>query len=105
MRGLIGRTDLPTGYGLVFPCCKAIHSFGMRVVLDARFPDERGQVARALPDLPPWRCGLVVWCSAIVIELPAGTIARTGTQVSDQVTLGATIQTNTPLWQTLPAGR
>jgi hypothetical protein len=43
MRGLIGRTDLPTGYGLVFPCCKVIHSFGMRVVRDARFLDERDQ--------------------------------------------------------------
>jgi hypothetical protein len=40
MRGLIVRTDLPTGYGLVVPCCKAIHSFGMRVWLDLLFLDE-----------------------------------------------------------------
>lgn len=91
--GLIGRTELPAGYGLVFPHCSAVHTLGMRVVLDALYLDARGQVVRALPDLPPWRFGPVVWHSAIVIELPSGTIARTGTQVGDQVTLGSDIPT------------
>jgi hypothetical protein len=40
-RGLIGWTDLPAGCGLVFPHCKAIHSFGMRVLLAVLCLDER----------------------------------------------------------------
>ena len=41
-RGLIGWTDLPAGCGLVFPHCKAIYSFGKRVLLDVLFLEERG---------------------------------------------------------------
>ena len=84
-RGLIGRNTLPVGYALVFPRCRSVHTCAMTIGVDILHADRAGHVLRALPELPPWRFGPLVWHGAQVIELPAGTIARTGTEVGDRL--------------------
>jgi uncharacterized membrane protein (UPF0127 family) len=60
---------------------------GMRFPLDVVHLDKAGTVLRLLPDLQPGKLGPLVRRSHVAVELPAGTIAATGTVVGDQVIL------------------
>ena len=92
-RGLMGRASLPAGHGLWFPGVNSIHMSFMRFPIDCLFlappgADGSQQVVALRESLPPWR-GLVlpVKGAAGTLELPAGTLARCGTRVGDQVLL------------------
>jgi uncharacterized membrane protein (UPF0127 family) len=94
-RGLMGRSTLPAGAGLWLPESNGIHMMFMRFPIDAVFvgrPDATADGARPVisvhPDLKAWT-GLVPLVRGAhgVLELPAGTIARTGTLVGDRIVL------------------
>ena len=87
LRGLLGREGLESGEGLVIVPCNSVHMLGMRFPLDVLYLDRAGTVLRALPELRPGQFGPVVWRSHLAVELPAGTIAATGTVAGDQVVL------------------
>ena len=57
--------------------------FFMRFAIDAAFLDREGRVVRAAADLAPWRPAIAARGVRDVLELPAGTLARTGTQAGD----------------------
>ena len=57
----------------------------MRFPIDAVFLDRNGRVLRVAPDLPPWRFAIAARGAREVLELPAGTAARTGTQAGDEL--------------------
>lgn len=86
-RGLMGRRELPAGSGLVIRPCNSIHMFFMRIPLDVvhcgAATAEGDPVLRVLRGIKPWRSGPIVRGSKYVIELPAGTAERTGTQEGD----------------------
>lgn len=84
-RGLTGRMSMEPGEALVFPRCRQVHSFGMLIPIDVLFLDRHGTVLRVCPDLPPRRVSPVTWRARAAIELPAGTLARTGTGERDRV--------------------
>lgn len=93
--GLMGRRSLPTGCGLWMPGENSIHMLFMRFAIDvvfvARPPEGNGgprRVVAARSAVPPWR-GIVwpVLGAYGVLELPAGSIAATGTQVGDEIVL------------------
>ena len=90
-RGLLGRRALPNGEGLVIEHCRQIHMFFMAFPLDVihvqRVSAEEGRVTRVLANLRPYHIGPLVWHSDYVVELPAGTAARTGTAVGHRVGL------------------
>jgi uncharacterized membrane protein (UPF0127 family) len=86
LRGLLGRTELPRGTALAIAPCAAIHTFFMKFAIDAVFLDGSGRVVRVLSDLRPWRATRFHRHAAQVVELPAGTVARTGTREGDQLT-------------------
>jgi uncharacterized membrane protein (UPF0127 family) len=84
LRGLMWRPPLEEGEGLWIVPCNSIHMFSVRFPLDILFLDEELRIVGAAPELPPNRIrGQRGACS--VLELPAGTIARTGTQVGHVV--------------------
>lgn len=85
--GLMGRPDLPEGHGLWIVPCNDIHSCFMRFDFDAVFLDKEHRVLYTLERMKPWRISKIVRGGKIVLELPAGTIARTQTQVGDQLEL------------------
>jgi uncharacterized membrane protein (UPF0127 family) len=87
LRGLLGRDGLEPGEGLVIVPCTSVHMLGMRFPLDVLHLDKSGTVLKALPDLKPGRFGPMVWRSHMAVELPAGTIAATGTVPGDRVAL------------------
>lgn len=59
--------------------------FFMRFAIDAAFLDREGRVVRAAGDLAPWRLATAARGARDVLELPAGTLAATGTQAGDEL--------------------
>ena len=59
--------------------------FFMRFAIDAVFLDRSGRVVRVVADLPPWTIAAAARGARDVVELPAGTAARTGTQAGDEL--------------------
>ncbi|MBU4174072.1 MAG: DUF192 domain-containing protein [Actinobacteria bacterium] len=86
-RGLIGRDDLEPGEALIIPRCRQVHTFGMRFTIDVLFVDGSGVVTRTCRGLAPRRVSPVSWRARQAIELPGGTLERTGTVKGDRVTL------------------
>ena len=80
------RESLPAGASLVIDPCTSIHMFFMRFPIDVLYLDRENRVVRIQEGLKPWRVGPLHTNGArYVIELPEGTIARTGTHVGDQI--------------------
>ena len=75
-RGLLGRRELPAGYGLLLQPCSAIHTLGMRFALDVVFLDGQGRVVRQFHRVPPHRLLIRGGPGAVAaLELPAGTLS------------------------------
>lgn len=85
--GLMGRDRLDAGDALVIVPCNSVHMFFMRFPLDILHLDRDGVVLRAVPELRPWAIGPIVRRSHSVVELPAGTIAATGTRAGHRLEL------------------
>ena len=87
LRGLLGRSGLEQGEALVIVPCTSVHMLGMMFPLDVLHLHRDGTVLRALPDLRPGQFGPLVWRGHLAVELPAGTIAATGTAAGDRISL------------------
>ena len=83
--GLMGRARLDAGEGLHIRPCNGIHTFFMRIPIDALFLDASGQVLKAFSTLPPWRATSIYPRAKSVLELPAGTIEASGTGEGDRL--------------------
>ena len=81
--GLLGRSELREGAALCIDPCTSIHTFFMRFAIDAVFLRRDGTVVRALRGLRPFRATRFYPSAAMAVELPAGTLARTGTGEGD----------------------
>jgi hypothetical protein len=93
LRGLIGRSSLAAGSGLYFPGTNSIHMLFMRFAIDVLFvgaprADGAQLVVAMKPNLRPWT-GIVWYVRGVrgALEVPAGSLAGTGLQVGDYVTL------------------
>ena len=86
--GLIPRRNLNPGEGLWIPLCNSIHTLFMRFELDILFVDKNLRVVDRREKLRPWKLILPVWRAYGVLELPAGTIASTETQIGDELDVG-----------------
>jgi uncharacterized membrane protein (UPF0127 family) len=89
--GLMGACveSFPPGNGLLITPCQGIHSFFMRFPIDALYLNSAGQVVHAVGGLKPWRIGPFKWLTASVLELPAGTIERSGTERGDNIEISS----------------
>lgn len=87
MRGLLGHAPLKPGEGLLLRGEQAIHTFGMGFSIDVLFLDRAGHIVHAIPDMVPLRLSRFVPRAADVLEMPAGTLAQTGTALGDQIEL------------------
>jgi uncharacterized membrane protein (UPF0127 family) len=79
----MGRAGLAPGEGLHILPCNGIHSFFMRFPFDAVFVDRELKVVHCLEAMPPWRASSIYREAHSVVELPAGTVAATGTRPGD----------------------
>ena len=87
LRGLIGTPPLQSGQGLLLRPCSGIHTWFMGYPIDALFLDAEGRVVAALGPLRPWRMSGIYPKAEAVLEVMAGTLEATGTQVGDSVEL------------------
>jgi uncharacterized membrane protein (UPF0127 family) len=85
LRGLIGRSGLAPGEGLLIVPCNSIHMFFMRFAIDVLYVDRARRVVGLHHTLAPWRVGRMYRQAHFVVELPAGTLRATGTEVGDQL--------------------
>lgn len=85
--GLLGRSSLKEGEGLIIEPCSSIHTAFMRFTIDVVFIDKEGVVLKVLPRLRPFRAGGVFKPSCTAVELPAGTVEATGTTPGDRIRL------------------
>ena len=84
MRGLLGRSSLPSGQGILLRPAASVHTFFMRFPIDVVFLDGELRVVEIAADLRPWRAAGKRGARA-VLELPAGECARRGLAVGDEV--------------------
>jgi hypothetical protein len=92
--GLMGRRLLPEGDALWLPASNGIHMFFMRIAIDAVFlrrqeADGSRRVVAVHRNLRPW-IGLVPLVRGAdgCLELPVGTVDRTGTRPGDVIRIG-----------------
>jgi uncharacterized membrane protein (UPF0127 family) len=88
MRGLLGRSDLAAGDGLLLAPAGAIHTHFMRFPIDVVFLDGDSRVVEVRGPIGPWRMARRRGAKA-VLELRAGEAARRGIQVGDRLRVGA----------------
>lgn len=85
LKGLLGRSSLPENEALILKPCTSIHTFFMRFAIDVLFLGKDNRIVKLVPNIPPNRLSPIAWASQMAIELPAGKIAQTGTQLSDAI--------------------
>ena len=85
--GLLSRSGLEPGEALWIVPSRGVHTWGMRFTIDVLALDEAGTVIDCVSNLKPWRVRLPRRGTAGVLELPAGTLAASGTLLGHQVSL------------------
>jgi uncharacterized membrane protein (UPF0127 family) len=86
LRGLLGRTGLTAGEGLLIRPTSAIHTWFMRFPIDVVFLDRAGSVVKVVSGLRPWRfAGSRRARSAL--ELRAGEAEARGIRPGDRLSL------------------
>ena len=88
MRGLLGRSSLPPGEGILLRPASSVHTGFMRFPIDVVFLDRDLNVLRVVPDLRPWRAAGRRRARA-VLELAAGECAARGLREGDRLTLAS----------------
>lgn len=84
-KGLLGRKVLLPGEGLLLCPCRGIHSFAMRFTFDAIYLDRDYLVLHTIEHMAINRRGPILKKAWAVLELPAGTVAATITEVGDRL--------------------
>jgi uncharacterized protein len=88
--GLLTHSGLEPGEGLLITPCRGVHTCGMRFSIDIVALDETGVVVDAVESLVPWRVRLPRRGAVSVLELPAGSLARTNTECGHRIELQLT---------------
>ena len=88
MRGLLGRSGLESGEGLLLRPASSVHTFFMRFAIDVVFLGREGEVLKVAKRVPPWRTAAARGAKAVV-ELPAGEAGRRGIRVGDRLGFAA----------------
>jgi uncharacterized membrane protein (UPF0127 family) len=83
-KGLLGRSELPRGEGILLRPAPSIHTFFMRFPIDVVFLDEEGHVLRVAADVVPWRAAACRGARA-VLELAAGECERRGVRAGGRL--------------------
>jgi uncharacterized membrane protein (UPF0127 family) len=80
MRGLLGRSDLPQGEGVLLRPAGSIHTFFMRFPIDVVFLNQEDVVIEVVHRLRPWRAAGAKGAHS-VLELAAGEAESRGVAV------------------------
>jgi uncharacterized membrane protein (UPF0127 family) len=84
LKGLLGRSELGSEYGLLLLPARSVHTAFMRVPIDVVFLDRHLHVLEVRQSVRPWRIATRRGARA-VLELRAGEAARRGIAQSDRL--------------------
>ena len=84
MRGLLGRSDLPQGEGVLLRPAGSIHTFFMRFPIDVVFLNEEDVIVKVVHRLPPWRAAGMKGARS-VLELAAGEAESRGIEAGSKL--------------------
>lgn len=87
--GLYAHRHLRAGDGVLLTPTNSIQTIGMRTSLDLIFLDDRLRVVHLLEHVPPGRVIWPVRGAHATLEIPAGLIESSETQVGDQIEVTA----------------
>jgi len=87
-KGLMFQTGWEGFDGLLLSPCRSIHTFGMGMEIDVCFLDPEQRIVKVLAFLKPWRAAHGGRDSRATLELPAGTLDRTGSAAGDRLFIG-----------------
>jgi uncharacterized membrane protein (UPF0127 family) len=82
--GLLKHERLEPGEGLWIVPCESVHTFYMKFPIDLVYLDKQRKVRKVRNAVPAWRLSACLTAHSI-LELPAGTIEETGTQIGDVI--------------------
>ena len=83
--GLLGRRRLARDEGLLLTPCSSIHTFFMLFPIDILYLNRERVVVKAVSALRPFRLSGCLRGGHATLELPAGIIEASGTQVGDRL--------------------
>ena len=83
-RGLMLRSRLAPGTGILFVPCGSVHTAFMRFNIDVVFVNRNGYAVKIVEDVPPWRIAIAAQAHA-VIELAAGSLKRHEVSIGDRL--------------------
>ena len=76
---------------MIFNRCNSIHTMLMSINIDVLFIDSENKICDLRKELKPWKPFIRAGDAISVIELPEGTIKKTGTEIGDTVNLNAEV--------------
>ena len=85
LRGLLGRPEPKPGEGLLLTPCSSVHMLGMRYPIDVALLDAERYVVSVHPGLRPGWNMAAARGARFALELPVGTLARSGTLPGDRL--------------------
>jgi uncharacterized membrane protein (UPF0127 family) len=88
LKGLLGRSELPAGEGLLLSPASSIHMWFMRFPIDVVFLDRELRVVKVVPEVRPWRFAFGRGARS-ALELSAGEAARRGIVPGQQLSAAA----------------
>jgi uncharacterized protein len=83
--GLMGRSGIAPGSGLLIVPCNSIHMFFMKFPIDIVFLDKGNKVVYIVEGIRPWKVSKLVRNAHSVLELPSGTVKTCLTEVGDKL--------------------
>ena len=85
LRGLMGRAELPPGRGLLLEPCRSVHTCFMRFPIDVIFLNKEGEIVYLAVEMRPYNTTPYIKRAHRALELPAGTLSRSGSVLGDIV--------------------
>jgi len=85
LRGLLGKMRLRSDEGIWVIPSRGIHTVGLMFSIDVVYLDSELRVVHLVENLGPLRIAPLRFHSESVLELPARSIAGSGTRVGDQL--------------------
>ncbi len=84
--GLLKHDHLAPDQGMWIVPCESVHTFFMKFPIDLVYLDQRHAVRKVREKVRPWRLSACLMAHSI-LELPPGTVARTGTRPGDELVI------------------
>ena len=83
LKGLLGRAELPQKEALIITRCQSIHMVFMKFPIDVIFCDAQNKVVGLCVNIQPFCFSPIFFKASYAIELPAGSIEASQTQIGD----------------------